>query len=95
MSQQSPYRHVRLVLLALTLTLAPQALTAQTYWPGQHLDWERRSPAELGLDAPRATVTTLASQADRTRLGSAYVGTRPISQQANQTTIRRINVAMR
>ena len=41
---------VRLVLLTITLSWAPSAVSAQTYWPGNHLDWDRRSPAEAGFD---------------------------------------------
>jgi len=39
-------------LLAISaLLLTTQTLAAQTYWPGRHLDWERRAPAEAGFDA--------------------------------------------
>ena len=39
------------IACAMFLALAPTGLLAQTYWPGIHLDWERRTPAEAGLDA--------------------------------------------
>ena len=38
------------LLAVCTLLLATQPLFAQTYWPGKHLDWERRSPEEAGFD---------------------------------------------
>jgi CubicO group peptidase (beta-lactamase class C family) len=37
------------LLLVLTAASAPP-LTGQTYWPGRSLDWERRTPEDLGLD---------------------------------------------
>ena len=42
----------RAFALAVTLS-AVTALPAQaqTYWPGTHLDWERRDPASVGFDA--------------------------------------------
>ncbi len=41
----------RVVLLAVvTVLFATESLSAQTYWPGTHLDWLRRSPAEAGFD---------------------------------------------
>lgn len=48
-SRPLPTRTLLLALL-LSASSAP-ALSAQTYWPGQGYDWERRDPAELGLDA--------------------------------------------
>ena len=35
---------------ALVLAATPSLVGAQQYWPGRHLDWERRSPAQMGLD---------------------------------------------
>ena len=38
-------------LLALVLLLLTTGVgAAQTYWPGQNLDWERKSPEEVGFD---------------------------------------------
>ena len=34
----------------LFLLPAPHLLTAQSYFPGRHPDWERRTPEQLGLD---------------------------------------------
>jgi hypothetical protein len=44
----------RIPVLALTL-LAVSAMPArsQSYWPGTHLDWERRDPEAAGFDAQR------------------------------------------
>ena len=28
----------------VVLTALPSVIQAQAYWPGQHLDWERRAP---------------------------------------------------
>ncbi|HUF75084.1 MAG TPA: serine hydrolase [Longimicrobiales bacterium] len=39
-----------LALLILTLAVSEPA-ASQDYFPGQYPDWERRAPAELGLDA--------------------------------------------
>ena len=33
------------------LTAVPSVIEAQAYWPGQHLDWERKAPAVAGFDA--------------------------------------------
>jgi len=38
------------LILWLLLWLAP-ALLAQPYYPGRHLDWKRKTPAEAGFDA--------------------------------------------
>ncbi len=40
-------------LVAAAVLSAPTGAAAQTYWPGHHLDWERRTPAEAGFDAER------------------------------------------
>ncbi|HIL91020.1 MAG TPA: serine hydrolase, partial [Gemmatimonadetes bacterium] len=40
----------RVLLVFATLLLATDLASAQTYWPGQNLDWERKSPEEAGLD---------------------------------------------
>ena len=39
-----------LLFAAALLATAPHLLSAQSYFPGRHPDWERRAPAELGLD---------------------------------------------
>ena len=39
-----------LLCAAAILATAPHLLSAQSYFPGRHPDWERRTPAELGLD---------------------------------------------
>ena len=38
------------LLAAALLATAPHLLTAQSYFPGRHPDWERRTPEQLGLD---------------------------------------------
>ena len=43
---------VRALLCATALFLTtPHLLSAQSYFPGRHPDWERRTPEQLGLDA--------------------------------------------
>lgn len=44
------HRMIHFVLLSILLAWFPTVAAAQTYWPGTHLDWDRRSPAEAGLD---------------------------------------------
>ena len=39
------------LLAVLTLFVTAHSVSAQTYWPGKHLDWERRAPEEAGFDA--------------------------------------------
>jgi CubicO group peptidase (beta-lactamase class C family) len=39
------------LFLAIVIAGTPSLVCAQTYWPGNHLDWERRTPAEAGFDA--------------------------------------------
>ena len=39
-----------LLCAAALLTTAPHPLSAQSYFPGRHPDWERRTPEQLGLD---------------------------------------------
>ena len=60
--------------LALSLLLvalaAPSPATGQAYFPGQYPDWERRAPAELGLDAARiqrAVDVAIAGESDSPR----------------------------
>ncbi|MDX1494745.1 MAG: serine hydrolase, partial [Longimicrobiales bacterium] len=45
-------RHFRLpaILAMISAFALVPAVEAQTYWPGPGYDWERRTPAELGLD---------------------------------------------
>ena len=52
MSHRTASRPAVLALCATALLLTtPHLLTAQTYFPGRHPDWERRTPEQLGLDA--------------------------------------------
>ncbi len=44
------HRLIGSTLFVAALAYAPSAATAQTYWPGTHLDWERKAPAEAGFD---------------------------------------------
>ena len=39
-----------LLCAAAILATAPHPLSAQSYFPGRHPDWERRTPEQLGLD---------------------------------------------
>ena len=49
---RSPFKiQISIVLVAVALSLAPTGVDAQTYWPGRHLDWERKDPAAAGFDA--------------------------------------------
>ena len=41
---------VRALLVTLLLSALPGLAHGQSYWPGQHLDWERRDPAAAGFD---------------------------------------------
>ena len=50
MFRRSTNSLVRFVLLTITLSWTPSAALAQTYWPGNHLDWDRRTPAEASFD---------------------------------------------
>ena len=43
--------HVAIVGLFLATLAIPMESSAQTYWPGRHLDWERRDAAQAGFDA--------------------------------------------
>ena len=47
----SRHATTRATFSLLALLLAAGSLSAQTYFPGKNLDWERRSPAEAGFDA--------------------------------------------
>jgi CubicO group peptidase (beta-lactamase class C family) len=40
-------------VLWAALAAAASSVQAQTYWPGRNLDWERRRPEQLGLDAAK------------------------------------------
>ena len=40
----------RVLLTLAALLLVTDLASAQTYWPGQNLDWERKSPEEAGFD---------------------------------------------
>ncbi|MDE2676392.1 MAG: serine hydrolase [Gemmatimonadetes bacterium] len=52
MLRQTASRPAVLALCAAALLLTtPHLLTAQSYFPGRHPDWERRTPEQLGLDA--------------------------------------------
>ena len=59
------------LLFAVAVTLAPTAsIDAQTYWPGTHLDWERRDPAAAGFDPMRladAVQAAIAAESDSPR----------------------------
>ena len=51
MSRHTASRPAVLALCAAALLLTtPHHLTAQSYFPGRHPDWERRTPEQLGLD---------------------------------------------
>jgi CubicO group peptidase (beta-lactamase class C family) len=66
--RHAPYT-VLAVLLAFVL-LAPVPVSAQTYWPGPHLDWERRDPADAGFDPVllgEAVEFAIASESDSPR----------------------------
>jgi hypothetical protein len=39
--------------LVLSILLIIWSLSAQTYYPGKHDDWQRKSPAEAGFDVAR------------------------------------------
>ncbi len=41
---------VLIVVLIVALASMPTSATGQAYWPGTHLDWDRKSPQEAGFD---------------------------------------------
>ena len=41
---------LKLIVLSFLLIGIPGNLSSQTYWPGSHPNWDRRDPAELGLN---------------------------------------------
>jgi CubicO group peptidase (beta-lactamase class C family) len=53
----------RSIAIALMLAAAPSLAAAQQYWPGRNLDWERRTPAQLGLDVALVQEAVRAAQA--------------------------------
>jgi CubicO group peptidase (beta-lactamase class C family) len=67
------YVRAPLSLLGISLLLslaAPAAGTSQDYFPGRYPDWERRTPADLGLDAARiqqAVDIAIAGESDSPR----------------------------
>ena len=42
---------VRSLALLVALAAMPASVSGQTYWPGAHLDWDRKSPQEAGFDS--------------------------------------------
>ena len=45
-----PRALLKLIVLSFLLIGIPGNLSSQTYWPGSHPNWDRRDPAELGLN---------------------------------------------
>ena len=43
-------RFTAAILFTLAVAAGPYSLAGQDYWPGTHLDWERRDPAAAGFD---------------------------------------------
>ena len=69
MSTRSPRRHVP-ALAAAALLVVTSSASAQSYFPGSNLDWERRSPESMGFDAARlrdAVEFSIASEASSPR----------------------------
>ena len=69
MARRTPRSRTAPLLAAAWLAALAPALAAQTYWPGTHLDWERRTPQEAGFDGERlqaAIDKTLANPANHT-----------------------------
>ena len=50
MSRRILNTRVRPLVLIVALASMPTSATGQTYWPGTHLDWDRKSPQEAGFD---------------------------------------------
>ena len=46
-----PSTPLRALLALIALLLTTELASAQTYWPGKNLDWDRKSPQEAGFDA--------------------------------------------
>tara|TARA_B110000014_G_C20108340_1_gene583288 strand:+ start:483 stop:1712 length:1230 start_codon:yes stop_codon:yes gene_type:complete len=45
-----PRVFLKLIILGFLLVGIPDDLSSQTYWPGAHPNWDRKDPADLGLD---------------------------------------------
>ncbi len=45
-----PRLFLKLIVFGFLLFSIPENLSSQTYWPGSHPSWDRKDPAELGLD---------------------------------------------
>lgn len=45
-----PRVFLKLIILSFLLVGIPDGLSSQTYWPGAHPNWDRKDPADLGLD---------------------------------------------
>ena len=50
MSRRISNTRVCPLVLIVALASMPTSATGQTYWPGTHLDWDRKSPQEAGFD---------------------------------------------
>ncbi len=50
MSRRILNTRVRPLVLIVALASMPTSATGQAYWPGTHLDWDRKSPQEAGFD---------------------------------------------
>ena len=87
----------RLHALAIfaALVVLPLPLQAQTYWPGTHLDWERKTPAEAGFDpalVQQAIETAIAAESNAPRdLAVNHYGTfgrEPLGEAIGPFTVR-------
>ncbi|SVD77698.1 uncharacterized protein METZ01_LOCUS430552, partial [marine metagenome] len=61
---------LKLTVLTFFLTVIPGSLSAQTYWPGAHPNWDRKSPEQLGLDPDKiqeAVEAAIAGESDSPR----------------------------
>ena len=87
---------VRALLCATALLLTtPHLLAAQSYFPGRHPDWERRTPAQLGLDPAaieRAVEIAIAGESQTPRdLGINHhssFGREPLGDAVGPFTVR-------
>ena len=85
----------RIVLVCAALVLATPLLSAQSYFPGRHPDWERRTPEEAGFDPAaiqRAMELAIAGESQSPRdLAFNHLGTfgrEPLGDAVGPFTVR-------
>ena len=79
-----PSTPLRALLALIALLLTTELASAQTYWPGKNLDWDRKSPQEAGFDA--AEIQRAIDFCDRQIANSSNTALRPASTVAAYST---------